>query len=263
MNLHPPTSSYKRQWAALMVVVLVAAWFRVHRLDTVPPGPHFDAIINGQIVDEFILPALPAWLRPATPIVPWLTIQANPNGPDLQEHGWLYHITLAVSLQTIGRNVLGMRFPDVMWGLLGVAACYALARRLFGRSTALVATAAQAVSLWSVLLGRAGLRAGTIVPILALSACAFWEAWRKAPDPTGFKKLSGLFRFALSGALLGLSIYGYLSARPMVLAFFAFAAYLGLTRRVEWKRLLPGLATFLATAAVVAAPLLLYLSAHP
>src|SRR5512136_29600 len=106
-----------RWGAAMIVVLLAAAWFRTYRLDTVPPGPHFDAIINGQIVDEFILPALPAWLRPATapPAIPWLTIQANPNGPDLQEHGWLYHVTLAACLQTIGHNVLGMRFPDVMW----------------------------------------------------------------------------------------------------------------------------------------------------
>ena len=48
-----------RWGAAMVVVLLVAAWFRTYRLDTVPPGPHFDAVINGQIVDELILPALP------------------------------------------------------------------------------------------------------------------------------------------------------------------------------------------------------------
>jgi Dolichyl-phosphate-mannose-protein mannosyltransferase len=241
----------------MVVVLLVAAWFRTYRLDTVPPGPHFDAVINGQIVDELILPALPAWLRPATAssAIPWLKIQANPNGPDLQEHGWLYHVTLAASLQTIGRNTLGMRFPDVLWGMLGVSACYALARRLFGHHAALVAALAQAVSFWSVFVGRAGLRAGTLVPLLALSACAFWDAWQK--------RGGGLHRFALSGVLLGLSIYGYLSARPMVLAFITFAAYLGLVRRVEWRRLLAGMGAFLAAGAVVAAPLVLYLNAHP
>ncbi len=253
----------------VIVVLLVAAWFRTYRLDTVPPGPHFDAIINGQIVDEFILPALPARLRPAAPapVIPWLTIQANPNGPDLQEHGWLYHVSLAASLQAVGRNVLGMRFPDLMWGMLGVAACYALARRLFGHRAALIATAAQAVSFWSVFLGRAGLRAGTIVPVLALAACAFWDAWPRlaaqATSAIGDLRTPRISRLVLAGALLGLSIYGYLSARPMVLAFLAFAAYVGLTRRVAWKRLLPGLATFLATTALVAAPLLLYLCAHP
>lgn len=243
--------------AAIVILLLVAAWFRTYRLDTVPPGPHFDAIINGQIVDELILPALPAWLRPATASdgVPWLKIQANPNGPDLQEHGWLYHATLAVSLQTTGRNLVGMRFPDVMWGMLGVSASYALARRLFGRHVALLAALAQAVSFWSVFVGRAGLRSGALVPVLALSACAFWDAWQK--------RAGGQYKFALSGALLGLSIYGYLSARPMVLAFIAFAAYLGLMRRVEWRRLLSGLGMFLAAAAVVAAPLVLYLQAHP
>ena len=49
----------------------------------------------------------------------------------------------------------------------------------------------------------------------------------------------------------------------MVLAFVTFAAYLGLMRRVEWKRLLAGLGAFLAAGAVVATPLVLYLNAHP
>ena len=267
MNLKRQTSNVKYQWAAAMVALLIAAWFRTYRLDAVPPGPHFDAIINGQIVDEFILPALPEWLRPAAPVIPWLTIQANPNGPDLQEHGWLYHVTLAISMQTIGRNALGMRFPDVTWGLLGVAACYALARRLFGRNVALIATAVQAASFWSVLLGRTGLRAGTIAPVLALSACAYWDAWpslaAKTPSPKGDRRTPRISKLVFSGALLGLAIYGYLSARPMALALFIFAMYLGLTRRAEWKRLLPGLAAFLAAAALVAAPLVLYLNAHP
>jgi hypothetical protein len=70
-------------------------------------------------------------------------------------------------------------------------------------------------------------------------------------------------RFFLAGALLGLSIYGYLSARPMALAFVAFAVFLWLVGYAQWQRLLPGMAAFLATAALVAAPLWLYLSAHP
>lgn len=277
-NLRSLTSNLR--WLAVIAVLLVAAWFRTYRLDAIPPGPHFDATIDEQIVDEFILPALPAWLRPAAPAIPWLTIQANPNGPDLQEHGWLYHVTLAACMQAIGRNTLGTRFPDVMWGMLGVSACYALTRRLFGRNAALIATAGQAVSFWSVFVGRAGLRAGTIVPVLALSACAFWDAWQRCTADTSSAEggrrtpgipiqtllgtfIRGQYRFALSGALLGLSIYGYLSARPMALALFAFAAYLGLTRRIEWPKLWAGLAAFMLAAVAVAAPLVLYLSAHP
>ncbi len=172
--------------SALIAVLLVAAWFRAFRLDTVPPGPHHDAIINGQIVDEFIWPALPAWMRPqAVSSIPWLTLQANPNGPDLQEHAWLYQVSLAASLGAIGRNVIGLRFADFAWGMLSVCASYALARRLFGRRVAGMAMAAQAVSLWSVMIERAGLRAGTIMPLLALAGCAFWEAWQR-PGPRLF-----------------------------------------------------------------------------
>jgi len=257
------------KWTAAVGVLLVAAWFRTHRLETVPPGPHFDAIINAQIVEEFIWPTWPAWLRPpaSSPNIPWLAIQANPNGPDLQEHAWLYQVTLAASMGAVGRNVMGMRFPDLAWGMMGVAACYALGRRLFGRSVALLAMAVQAVSFWSIFLGRAGLRAGTIVPVLALAGCAFWDAWQRlahlglAQSSLPHKKKIALW--VLAGTLLGLSIYGYLSARPMVVVFLAIAVYLGLIRRVEWRKLLPGLAAFLASAALVAAPLLLYNWTHP
>ena len=292
------------KWLAVVAVLLLAAWFRTYWLDTVPPGPHHDAVINGQIVEEFIWPALRAWLHPAgsSSFIPWLTLQANPNGPDLQEHAWLYQATLAATLATMGRNVVGMRFADLAWGMLTVSACYALARRWFGRNVALMAMAMQAVAFWSVSIGRAGLRTGTITPLLALAGCAFWDAWKNsAVKMPSISKLSlttqpviaseakqshasaieialsprpllAMTRrvaraeqlpLILSGVLFGFSVYGYLSARPMVLVFVAFAIYLGLTRRVAWKKLFSGSATFLVLAAVVVAPLWLYLRGHP
>src|SRR5512136_289942 len=194
------------KWLAAVAVLLVAAWFRTWRLDTAPPGPHHDAIINGQIVQEFIWPALRVWLYPSqsSSFIPWLTLQANPNGPDLQEHAWLYQVTLAATLGTMGRNVLGMRFGDLAWGMLTVSACYALTRRLFGRNVALMATAIQAASFWSISIGRAGLRTGTITPLLALAGCAFWEAWTSRAVKT-----PRIAKWILSGALFGFSVYGY------------------------------------------------------
>ena len=244
------------KWLAVVAVLLLAAWFRSYRLDTVPPGPHHDAIINGQIVEEFIWPA---WLHPAgsTSFIPWLALQSNLNGPDLQEHAWLYQVTLAATLGTLGRNVVGLRFADLAWGMLTMSACYALARRWFGRNVALMATAMQAVAFWSVSIGRAGLRTGTITPLLALAGCAFWDAWT---DPIKTPRVS---RIVSSSILFGVSVYGYLSARPMVLVFVAFAIYLGLTRRVEWKKLFLGSAIFLVIAAIVVTPLWLYLRGHP
>ncbi len=235
------------------LLLLVAAGFRTWQLDRVPPGLHHDEVINGQIVQEFIWPALPAWSRPAgsSSFIPWLTLQANPLGPDLQEHAWLFQVTLAGTLSVLGTNLLGVRFAAFAWGMLGVSACYALTRRLFGRHVALIAMAVQAVSFWSVSIGRVGLRVGTILPLLALAGCMFWDAWRSPRQP--------LARFVLAGVLLGLSVYGYLSARPMVLAFITFAAYLGLTRppRLESKRLAWGMVVLLISAALVAAPLFL------
>ncbi len=241
------------------ILLLAAAGFRTWQLDRVPLGPHHDEVINGQIVQEFIWPALPAWLRSASssPFIPWLTIQANPRGPDLQEHAWLFQVTLAGTMSILGTNLLGVRFAAFAWGMLGVSACYALTRRLFGRDVALIAIAVQSVSFWSVSIGRVGLRVGTILPLLALAGCVFWDVWRSSRHP--------LARFSFAGALLGFSVYGYLSARPMVLAFIAFAVYLGLTRppHLESKRLAWGMVVLLLSAALVAAPLFLYLQTHP
>jgi 4-amino-4-deoxy-L-arabinose transferase-like glycosyltransferase len=241
------------------LLLLISAWFRAWDAERVPPGPHHDEIINGQIVREFIWPVLPAWLRPAdaAPVIPWLTLQKNPRGPDLQEHAWLYQVTLAGTLGAVGLNPAGMRLADFIWGMLSVSACYALTRRLFGRRAALLAMAVQAVSFWSVSIARAGMRTGTIAPMLALAGCLFWDAAQRRGGATG--------RFALAGALFGVSVYGYLSARPMVLVFVALAVY-WMWRRpsgVERRKLAAGLAAFLMAAAVVVAPLAIYLAGHP
>src|SRR5512136_3267145 len=89
-------------------LLLVSAFFRTWAFERLPPGPHHDEIINGQIVQEFIWPALPTWLRPvsSSPFIPWLTLQENPLGPDLQEHAWLFQVTLAGTMSVLGTNLL-------------------------------------------------------------------------------------------------------------------------------------------------------------
>ncbi len=106
------------------ILLLAAAGFRTWQLDRVPLGPHHDEVINGQIVQEFIWPALPAWLRSASssPFIPWLTIQANPRGPDLQEHAWLFQVTLAGIRfpRRLRRIVVVISSPGVGLGMAGV-----------------------------------------------------------------------------------------------------------------------------------------------
>ena len=120
-----------------VVLLILAAGLRVWQIDRVPPGLHDDEIINGEIVEDNIFTGHPA-------------IFYSTGGRE-----GLFHLTLAASMQLIGYSPIGMRFPGFFWGLIGLAAIYALANRLLGRRVAIITLAFATVSLWSIYEGRA------------------------------------------------------------------------------------------------------------
>jgi 4-amino-4-deoxy-L-arabinose transferase-like glycosyltransferase len=222
------------------LLLLVAAGFRTWQLDRVPPGLHYDEVINNEIVADYIWAGHPA-------------IFYDRGGRE-----GLFHLTSAVSMKFIGVNPVGIRFTGFMWGMVGLAAAYALAARLLGRRVAWVSLAFAATSFWSMYEGRADTRSVSLIGMSTLAALAFFVAWQRRGSPRG-----RLYAFGVAGALLGLALYTYIAARVVPVVFALLIAYLAVRQHQALKAAWRGVLVYWLVAIAVSAPLVIYLQFHP
>ncbi|MCL4262573.1 MAG: glycosyltransferase family 39 protein [Anaerolineae bacterium] len=183
-----------------------------------------------------------------------------------------YHYLEAIFLLLLSDNLLALRLLAAFCGLLGVAVTYALARRLFGETVALLAAGLLAVLFWPVFYGRLALRAISLPVVAGLSAIFWWQAWQsdrmtrwqgdKGQTSQQFT-LSPLHLFTVSGLFAGLSLYTYLAARAVPIFFLLFILYLALVHRQELKVRWRGVGAFTAVFLLTAFPLFYYLQTHP
>jgi len=225
---------------AFLLLLALAAFLRLYRLSEVPPGIHDDEVINAQIADQ---------LRAGTPLSIFYEAGEGREG--------LYYPLLVFSRALTARVPYWYRLPSVVCSLLTIMLVYQLSRHWFGPWTALVATGGLAVAFWPVHLGREALRVVTLPPLAAGMALALW---RGLEQPARSKRAT--WWFVLAGFLLGLAQYAYLGARVLPLFILLFVVYLGFFHRAQlilhWREV----TLLLAVAALVAAPLAIYIGVH-
>ncbi len=223
------------KWAAVTLILLLAAALRLWALGDVPPGLAHDEVANWLIARDILAGNHALYFTAA------------------YGHEPLYQYVQAATVALFGDHWLGLRWPSVAFGLLGVAVTYVLIRRLFGLPVALLTSAWLAGSFWPLFYARVALRAVTLPFTAALSAYFLLRA-------TGRDAKSGLIDWLLAGLFLGISVYTYMAARILPLILLAYLFYLYLVRpSLPWPRVL----AFLLTAALVAAPLVIWLATHP
>ena len=219
----------------LLVAVLLAAALRFYRVGEWPPGPYRDEAYNGLDALDVLRGNLA------------LFFPAN-NG---REPFYIYLVAIAIAL--FGPSTFALRLPAAVAGALGTIPAYLLGRAWFGRTAGWLAAFLWAATLWPVHLGRIGLRAGLLAPLLAL---AFWLGTR------AYRERRTVL-WVLAGVVYGLSFYTYLAVRftPILLALFA--AYLVATGRRE--RLWDGgrLLWFVLGGALAVTPLAAVFAADP
>jgi len=231
-----------RQWEwAFAVVLLLLTWgLRLCCLETVPPGWRDDALINIHALSgELLRGHFPLYFTGAS------------------GHEPLYHYLHAGVHAMLGFNVLSGQLLSVAFGTLSIALAYTLTRRLFGRSTAVLASLALAMSFWSLMYSRIGLRHISLPP---LALAVFYALWRSLDQERGNQRPGGSRNLAfgdsaLLGLLLGASLYTYPAARLLPVLLLLFFAYLARTRRGLFSRHWRGLLVALGIMAVLAAPL--------
>ncbi len=182
--------SRTRFLAAATAVLLLAAAMRLFMLHDIPPGLAQDEVLNADVASFIRGGAHALFFREG------------------YGHEPLYHYWQVPFQVLLGDNVLSIRLPAVVIGLLLIALSMRWIKREFGGISAVITGIFLAVSWWPIVFSRIGLRPIS-EPLMLLLFAWFWP---KRPW------LAGLF--------LGLSLYTYTGARvvfaiPAVLFVYA------------------------------------------
>jgi hypothetical protein len=225
-------------------ILLIAAFFRLHQLDALPPALFHDEAVNG-------LDALTVLRTGQIPVF----FTAN-NG---REPLLIYLQTLSLALW--GRQAFSMRLVSAFIGVITVAQVMGMTRSFWPQQPyrlALLAGLILAVGYWHVHFSRIAFRAILLLPLLNLTLWAFWRGWQRRR----------LRYFVLSGLAFGLTLYTYLPARLIPLIIFGWVAWMlfmnwrRLNGRLAMKPLFGGSMIMLLVGMVVFTPLGFYFVHH-
>ncbi len=230
-----------------LVILLAAAFLRLWRLDASPPGFTHDEAGHGQ--DAIAI------LHGARPLYETIGYGREP----------LYDYATAVAMAILGRtDYVVLRWVSALFGLLTILAVYLWVRRAFGVWEAILACGWLAGSFWAVSVSRQALRSGLLPTLLAMAAYAWWRGAELAPDISNkHEKRSTWLWFALSGVFIAATLWTYMAARVTWALFLAFPIFLFVAERARVKRHLGGMLVALGAAAILAAPMFIWLQQHP
>lgn len=232
----------------VLAIVLLAAFFRLYKLDSIPPGLYPDEAMNGNNAIE------------ALENQDFKVFYTENNGRE----GLFINIQ-AISIAFFGNHAWALRIVSAIVGILTVWGLYFLTKRLFDRHIALIASFLMAVSFWHVNFSRIGFRA-ILAPLFLV--WMFYFLWRGLSTTQKFP-------FIMSGIMLGLGFYTYISFRIVPLVFILvllaywdfirkdFAKYRPESYRFLKKHLFQGVLTMTIATFVVILPLLIFFTQNP
>ncbi len=204
------------------MLLLVAAFFRLYRLDALPPGMFIDVATNGLDIQDVLNGHLPVFF------------ERNYG----REALFIYFQALLVA--GAGPHPIVFAFSAAAMGMLTTALSCRLFSAMFGWRVALLASSLLAVSFWFVALSRFGLRTMSLPPLLVATLYLLWRTLR-----------TGRRRYAvLGGVALGLSLYTYIASRllPLLVVLICLAEWRLAHKR--WREL----ALLVAVSLAVFAP---------
>lgn len=224
-------------WLACTILAVWAAAL-VYARDQVPPGLNNDAAqeaLRGiRLVEEHHWEAITASLG---------------NSAET-----LYLYLLGALVHVLGPTTLALQLACWPFALATIWMVWKLTDRIADSVPAWVPLLTAAASLWLFHYARSGLRAITAPFFLAAFALLLDRVERRPQD-----------RWAgwLCGAVLGLSLYAYTSARVLPIAFLAYAIFRLRRARGGRKPLLARYGAIVAGAAAISIPNLLFFFQRP
>jgi hypothetical protein len=187
---------------AFVLILALAIFLRTYRFNSIPPGIYVDETNGGidalKILEgESVSPFATGWY-------------GVPNG-------YIYY--MAGMFKLFGANWASLKLISLIPAILSVVVIYFLGRLLFGPMVGLMAMLLLAVSRWHLSMSRWGW-SETAPPFFQILATFFLI--RGLRDRRAFD-------YTLSGLLMGLSMYTYLSARLAAATIVVFILFWILT----------------------------------
>jgi len=230
----------KKEVILLILILLIAAFFRFWQLDKIPPGLYPDEAING---NEAI---------------------SNPGKvfyPENNGREGLFINLISLSFSIFGVSIWVLKIVPAIIGILTVLGLYLLTKELLNhyenrsRSIALLASFFLAVSFWHVNFSRIGFRAILLPFVLVFSFYFLFRGLRNRR----------IRDFIISGVIFGLGFYTYISFRFTILILPAIFIpfWLIYRRERQSKKFFYLVACFLLLVAIVALPIGIYFLKNP
>jgi 4-amino-4-deoxy-L-arabinose transferase-like glycosyltransferase len=232
-------------WLLLGGILVVTLFLRFWQLDSVPPGWRDDELINSLVISQHVLDGDLA------------VYYADASG-----HEALYHVLNAFMLGYFGPGVPGIRWLSVILGTLSVFLTFLVGQRLFGPLHGLVASAALAVSFWSLMYSRTGIR-HILLPVLALTTYFYFIRGLGIGEKSARGSREHWLDFLLAGFFMGLSFYSYFASRGVPLILLAFLVYVLIIERLLLKTYWKQILLMFMLALLMAVPLISTLSSQP
>lgn len=229
----------RKEFLALAFLIIIAAFLRLHNLETTPPGLYPDEAMNGNNALEAIRTGK------------FRTFYPENNGRE----GLFINIQALFLAATGIHEPWMLRLPSAAVGILTVLGAFYLFRELARVSglqkeflVGFLGSFLMATSVWHIMFSRIGFRA-ILAPLFLVWAVYFILRALREESP----------KFAaLSGAALGLGAHTYIAYRIMPLLFLFFLPQLWRSA-LRWKML----SAFVVLAALFSATLLGYFALHP
>ncbi|MCW5850848.1 MAG: glycosyltransferase family 39 protein [Anaerolineae bacterium] len=236
-------AAWRFDWALLAVVMLVGIGLRFYRIDSLPPGLHYDQAENALLAWEtYIGQTRPIFYTAYTGMEP------------------LMFYSIAGMMSLVGRTGRAIHLTSAVYGSLTILLTFLLAREAFGgartwqgRWMGLFTAGLVATSAWHLVNSRNGFRVITLPMCEMATLWALWVAFRTQQRRW----------YALAGAALGLTAYTYYASRLVPVALVLWLAWLAVG---EWRFMrarLGGLAVLLVAATVIATPLFVFYAQNP
>jgi hypothetical protein len=217
----------------LLILLVVAVFLRLYRLDDIPPGVTHDEADTGYFM---------------------AAVYRGARSPVEAPYGYAYEplpmYTGALFMKLFGPIDLALRFHSAFFGMMTLLFTYLWARRLFGEAVGLGGAALVGVSFWTVCDSRFALNSQPATALFTSAVYFLWLAMGKGKNRRWWAW--GLFALSLAA-----SLYVYEAARAAAAVFGLLFIYLACVDRPRFRRHGAWFAGALVVAGLLAAPHLL------
>lgn len=188
----------------LTFIIIVASVLRLWQLGKVPSSPDWDEAALGYNAYSILQTGRDEYGK----FLPIILRSFDDYKPAL----YVYLVMPSISI--LGLNVVAVRLPSVVFGILNVLAAFFLVKELFKKNDiALLSSFLLAISPWHIQFSRVAFEANVGVALNVFGILFFLKA---------FKKPWFLF---LSALMLGLSLHAYQSEKVFVPLLIAVLVY--------------------------------------